>query len=219
MGYHRIASAAGALRVAGIGVLAVALAGCSMDLFGSGSPASDYQAANANATPAQIAQGQANALPAIATECPPIKVTPGAEALFNYGGARSGTMTSLHYQVELEKQTRNCVVSNGLITVKMGVVGRVLLGPSGHETSVTVPLRFTVDRNNTAVFSEKYMIPVSITPPAQSAEFVKVVENVAIPYLGGEDITIWVGFDSGGARAASAPIDSSDSAATTQTQQ
>ena len=29
-----------------------------------------------------------------------------------------------------------------------------------------------------------------------SGEFVKVVENVAIPYTGGENITIWVGFDS-----------------------
>jgi len=214
---HRIAGAARGLRIMGIGVLAISLAGCSMDMFGSGSPAGDTQAANANATPAQIAQGQANALPAIATECPEIKVTPGAEALFNYGGARSGTSATLHYQVELEKQTRNCVVSNGLITVKMGVVGRVLLGPAGTETSFNVPLRFTVDRNNTAVFSEKYIIPVSITPPAQSAEFVKVVENVAIPYLGGEDITIWVGFE--GAGRTSVKTSAADGTASTQTQQ
>jgi hypothetical protein len=58
-------------------------------------------------------------------------------------------------------------------------------------------LRFSVQRNGTPVFSEKYVIPVAITPPAQSAEFVKVVDNVAIPYLGGEDIVIYVGFDSG----------------------
>ena len=46
------------------------------------------------------------------------------------------------------------------------------------------------------MFSEKYEIPVSVLPPAQSTEFVKVVENVAIPYTGGEQIVIWVGFDS-----------------------
>jgi len=99
--------------------------------------------------------------------------------------------------VDFEKETRNCVVSNGLITVKMGVVGRVLLGPAGKETSVDVPLRFSVDRNGTTVFSDKYVVGVQIVPPAQSQEFVKVVDNVAIPYLGGEDITIWVGFDTG----------------------
>jgi hypothetical protein len=192
-----IAAAGAGLRVGFVAVAALALSGCAMDMFGGGDGLSQQVAANANQTPAQIAQGQANALPAIATECPEIKITPGAEALFYYGGGRTGDPAALHYQVEFEKETRNCIVSNGLITVKMGVVGRVLLGPAGKETSVNVPLRFSVERNGTPVFGEKYSIPVSISPPAQSAEFVKVVDNVAIPYLGGEDIVIWVGFDSG----------------------
>ena len=181
------------LRIIGVLVLSLGLSGCGLDMFGNGSDSS--QAANANATPAQIAQGQASAMPAIATECPPIKVRPGAEARFCYGGGRPGSQADLHYQVDFEKETRNCVVSNGLITVKMGIVGRVLLGAAGKESSVNVPLRFTVERNGAAVFSEKYAVPVAITPPAQSAEFVKVVDNVAIPYLGGEDIVIWVGFE------------------------
>ncbi len=36
------------------------------------------------------------------------------------------------------------------------------------------------------MFSEKYEVPVTVNPPTQSGEFVKVVENVAIPYTGGE---------------------------------
>ena len=182
-------------RLAGIGALALALAGCSMGSMFGGSPSDSQQLANSTATPAEIAKGQPNALPAIATECPPIKVLPGGEALYYYGGGKTGNAEDLHYQADIEKQTRNCVVSNGLITVQMGVVGRVLLGPKGTETSVTVPVRFAVQRNGTAVFSEKFSIPVAITPPAQSAEFLKVVDNVAIPYLGGEDIVIYVGFD------------------------
>ena len=93
------------------------------------------------------------------------------------------------------------MVSNGLITVKMGVSGRVLLGPAGKETSVDVPIRFTVNRNNNVTFSEKYDVEVAIPPPAQSATFVKVVDNVAIPYLDGDDIVIYVGFDSGNSRS------------------
>jgi hypothetical protein len=192
-----IAAAGAGLRMGLIAGVALALSGCAMDMFGGGGPGLSQQVANANQTPAQIAQGQANALPAIATECPEIKVTPGAEALFYYGGGRTGDPAALHYQVEFEKETRNCVVSNGLITVKMGVVGRVLLGPAGKESSVNVPLRFSIERNGTPVFGEKYAVPVAITPPAQSSEFVKIVDNVAIPYLNGDDIVIWVGFDSG----------------------
>jgi len=182
-------------RLASTGVLALALAGCSMGSMFGGSPSDSQQLANSSATPAEIARSQPDGLPAIATSCPPIKVLPGSEAMFYYGSGKAGNAQDLHYQAAFENQTRNCVVSNGLITVKMGVVGRVLLGPKGTESTVTVPIRFAVQRNGTAVFSEKYSIPVAITPPAQSAEFIKVVDNVAIPYLGGEDIVIYVGFD------------------------
>jgi len=180
------------------GFAAALLAGCSMGgMFGGGSPAAETNLANASPTPAAMAQAQTNALPAIATECPPIKVRTGSEAMFYYGNGKVGDPRALQYQGVIDKSTRNCVVSNGLITVQMGVEGRVLLGPTGTQTSVTVPVRFAVERDNAAVFSEKYSIPVAITPPAQSGEFVKVVQNVAIPYLGGETITIWVGFDTG----------------------
>lgn len=186
------------LRLAAIGTIGAALSACTMGgMFGSGAPsATTQQLQNANATPDQIAAASP-ALPAIATECPPIKVRPGAEAVYYYGKGQIGNPRDLQYQAVIDKQSRNCVVSNGLITVKMGVVGRLLLGPAGNQTSVELPLRFAVERNDsTALYSELYKIPVTVTPPAQAGDFVKVVENIQIPYVTGDDITIWVGFDS-----------------------
>lgn len=184
-------------RLAALGAAMLAVAGCSMgNMFGSGQSSAGLQ--NASATQAEIAQASVNALPAIATECPPIKVRPGSEALFSYGSGAVGEAQDLRFQAVIAQQSRNCIVSDGKITVQMGVVGRVLLGPKGQVNNVTVPLRFAIERDGVALFSEKYTIPVTITPPAQSEEFVKVVENVDIPYLGGEQITIWVGFDSQG---------------------
>lgn len=179
------------VRLGMIAAFAAALSGCSMgNMFGGGkSTAQQY----ANPDPAQLAA--VTALPAIATECPEIKVRPGAEAMFYYGSGKPGNARDLHYQVMLDNQSRNCVVSNGQITVKMGVTGRVLLGPKGAEQSVTVPVRFAIERDSIPIFNERYELPVAITPPNQSGEFVKVVENVSVPYLGGETIIIWVGFD------------------------
>lgn len=185
------------LRFSTMAGLAMALAGCSMGgMFGGGSSSANLQ--NATATPQAVAQAQTNALPVIATECPPIKVRLGGEAMYYYGGGRVGDASSLQYQGVIDETSRNCVVSNGQITVNMGVAGRVLLGPAGKQNSVNAPIRFAVERDGQAIFSEKYTIPVAITPPAQMSEFVKVVENVTIPYLGGETITIWVGFDTRG---------------------
>jgi len=185
---------AGTLAMA---VVAAALAGCSMgNMFASSGPSpQSTQLQNASPTQAELVQASNNALPAIATECPPIKVRTGGEALFKYTNNARPDPRQLNYQAVIDKQSRNCVVSNGKITVKMGVVGRVLLGPAGSIDGTEVPIRFAIERDGVALFSEAYRIPVSISPPAQSAEFVKVIENVEIPYLGGEQITIWVGFD------------------------
>jgi hypothetical protein len=187
------------VRAGGAAALALALSACSMGgMFGGGQPSPQTQALqNATATPDQIA-AMSPALPAIATECPPIKVRPGAEAVYFYGKGQVGNARDLQYQAVIDKQSRNCTVSNGLITVKMGVVGRLMLGPAGNQQSVELPLRFAVERaDSTPLYSELYQIPVTVTPPAQASDFVKVVDNVQIPYVTGDDITIWVGFDSG----------------------
>ncbi|MEO6396707.1 MAG: hypothetical protein ABIO40_12450 [Devosia sp.] len=186
------------VRLSAATVLALALSACSMGGLLPTAPAGggSQQLANATATPDEMAQ-QANMLPAIATECPPIKVRPGFETLYFYGQGKARNPQDLQYQAVIDKQSRNCVVSNGLITVEMGVAGRLMLGPSGNQTNVELPLNFTVQRDGTSLFSETYEIPVAITPPSQASEFVKVVPNVSIPYIGGEDLVIWVGFDSG----------------------
>ncbi len=185
-----------ARSVAAVLVVSLTLAGCGVgSLVGDGSNTAS-QLADTTATANEISQIQSSALPAIATECPPIKVRDGGEAIFAYANNRIGDARALQFQAVIDGQSRNCVVSNGLITVKMGVVGRLVMGPSSSTNSMTLPLRFAVERDEITVFSQVYEIPMTVTPPSQSEEFVKVVENVAIPYLGGEDIVIWVGFDS-----------------------
>jgi hypothetical protein len=172
---------------------AAALSGCGLGSLMGGS--GDAGLANTTATQSEIAQATPSALPAIARECPPIKVVTGGEVHAVYSSGRQGDPQGLRYQAVIDQESRNCVVSDGLITVRMGVVGRVLAGPQGVSGTVNVPVRFAVVRDELTVFSQKYDLPIAVTPPSQSEEFVKVVENVAIPYLGGENIILWVGFD------------------------
>ncbi len=176
-------------------VVSLVLVGCGVgSLVGDGSN-SAARFADTSATSQEISQVQSSALPAIATVCPQIKVRNGSEAIFSYADNKVGDPRALQFQAVIDGQSRNCIVSNGLITVKMGVVGRLILGPAEADASISLPLRFVVERDEVAVFSQVYNIPMQVTPPSRSEEFVKVVENVAIPYLGGENIIIWVGFD------------------------
>lgn len=189
----KVTAAARTVLIAGTAALALSGCGFSSLMGGSG----DAELANTTATQSDIAQATPSALPAIARECPEIKVLSGGELFAVYQPGRQGDAQGLRYQAIIDEQSRNCVVSDGLITVKMGVVGRVLAGPQGLSGTVNVPVRFAVVRDELTVFSQKYELPVQITPPSQSEQFIKVVENVAIPYLGGEQIVLWVGFDSG----------------------
>ena len=173
--------------------LLVLLAGCSMgSLLGDGSSGS---LAETSASQAEMTQLQSSALPAIATECPQIRVRDGSGAIFAYENNEINPR-QLQFQAVIDSQSRNCIVSNGLITVNMGVQGRLLLGPKSNSNTQDLPLRFAVERDGAAVFSQVYVVPTTVNPPNQSEEFVKIIENVAIPYLGGENIIIWVGFDS-----------------------
>lgn len=181
-----------ATRLLGAGLVSALLTGCSMGSMFGGS--SDASYANVSANQTQVAQAASGAIPAIATECPPIRIRAGAEYYRSYAGNRTSDASALRFQGVLDRASRNCVSSNGLITVDMGAVGRVILGPSGSGGTVTVPLRFAVQRDGMAVFSERYDISVNASPSSTN-EFAYTVEDVAIPYVGGEDITIFVGFD------------------------
>ena len=98
------------LRLGTVAATAALLAGCSMgSMFGSAGPAPASSAQTANPTAQELSAAATAALPAIATECPPIKVRRGGEALFYYGKGKVGDAHALNYQAVLDKQSRNCV--------------------------------------------------------------------------------------------------------------
>jgi hypothetical protein len=177
----------------GIAALLI-LAACS-DVTTFGGTGADQRFAGISASQAEISAAAPSALPAIARECPAIQIQDGGEVFTDYVAGKEGQARSLKYQAVIDQQSRNCTVSDGLITVRMGVVGRVLAGPKGEPGTVVVPLRFAVVRDGLTIFTQKYDLPIVFTPPSRTEEFIKVVENVAVPYIGGEKITFVVGFD------------------------
>jgi hypothetical protein len=85
-------------RLVALTGLTLVLAGCSMGSMFGGGASKSANLQNATATPQAVAQAQTSALPAIATECPAIKVRVGGEAMYYYGGGRTGDAKALQYQ-------------------------------------------------------------------------------------------------------------------------
>src|SRR4030095_12110333 len=102
-------------------------------------------------------------------DCPGVDVRQGASTLaISTPGAETGPMTT-RYQVTIAQTARECAALGGVMTMKVGVQGRVLLGPAGGPGQVDIPLRMAVVQEGPApktIVSKFYRLAVAV-PPGQ----------------------------------------------------
>ena len=104
---------------------------------------------------------------------------------------------------------RECSVVGGQLQLRVGVEGRVLIGPAGSPGTFTVPLRVAVRNDSTqkVISSQLTRITASVQPNQTQAPFTYVTEPFSVPLLPHpeEDYAILVGFDASGKGAEPAP--------------
>jgi hypothetical protein len=210
-GISRCLSASkGALAV----TAALALSGCGGgsyvgSLFGSGSSSSAPASQPvASGQPPAAGAPQSAVLPLFNTGptelvCPVVDVREGAAAHRVYAGAQSNA--NVRYQFSMGDIARQCRVQGNQIVLKIGVEGRVLLGPAGSPGSFSVPVSIAVRDEATRQFvaTRTYRVAANIPQGSANTEFAVVSDEIAIPFKGlaaNEDFIIFVGFD--GASAA-----------------
>ena len=160
-----------------------------------GGSSSQQAPANADAnTPAEV-------------DCPGVEVRAGAATLaINSPGAESGPMNT-RYQVTIGQTARECAALGGVMTMKVGVQGRVLLGPAGGPGRVDIPLRVAVveeGMNPKPVVSKLYRIAVDVPPGQTSVPFVHVEQDLTFPMPRAaalDNYVVYVGFDPSAAPA------------------
>ncbi|HXK54361.1 MAG TPA: hypothetical protein PK405_06715 [Hyphomicrobiales bacterium] len=106
---------------------------------------------------------------------------------------------SIRFQGTLEKVSRECDFQPDYFAVKFGYAGRVLLGPSGGEGKLTLPVRvdFTT-RGDRVVWSKVYKVAVAFAPGQTSVPFVEVSGDLVYQPKAGErleDFRLYIGFD------------------------
>jgi hypothetical protein len=134
-------------------------------------------------------------------DCPSVAVRQGAATLaITEPGAEAGPMTT-RYQVSLGQMARECAALGGVMTMKVGVEGRVLLGPAGGPGQVDIPLRMAVVHEGPApktVLSKFYKLAVAIPPGQTGVPFVHVEQDLSFPMPRGDALDsyiVYVGFD------------------------
>jgi hypothetical protein len=139
--------------------------------------------------------------PPAEVDCPSVAVRQGAATLsITEPGAEAGPMTT-RYQVSIGQMARECAALGGMMIMKVGVEGRVLLGPAGGPGQIDVPIRMAVVQegpNPKTVLSKFYKLAVAIPPGQTSVPFMHVEQDMSFPMPRGGDLDsyiVYVGFD------------------------
>jgi hypothetical protein len=142
-------------------------------------------------------------------DCPLINIRQGASTLTigPTGIANSGAGTSddtgamaVKYQGTFARAARECALVGGQLVMKVGVEGRIIVGPAGGPGQVDVPLRIAVVEETTKgtkpIVTKLIRIPVTVASATENPTFTHVEEGLSFPMPKDIDnYVVYIGFD------------------------
>ena len=134
-------------------------------------------------------------------DCPSVDVRRGAGVLNVAAKSGDATAGDLRYQLSIRQTARECTVQAGTMIVKVGVQGRIILGPYGTPGSVDIPLRYAVVREGPQprpIMTKFKRLSVAVPPGDTNLEFTDIEEGLAFPIPPGIELSaylVYVGFD------------------------
>jgi hypothetical protein len=185
-------------------VVTVALTGCSSNSLTSASTSSggssfrDRMGKLFFGSPEE-AQAAAN-LADPNLDCPLADIRSGASTLqINTGTEKE--QSSLRYQATIARLARECAVSGPTMTIKVGVQGRVILGPAGGPGQMELPLRYALIQEGPepkTILTKLNRFSVTIAEGQTNVPFLQVEEGLTFsvpPRVQLENYVVYVGFD------------------------
>ena len=123
-------------------------------------------------------------------------------------GTQTPTAGDLRYQLSFGQFARECRAADGTFNIKVGVQGRVVLGPQGGPGNVEVPLRYAVVREGPEpkmIVTRFKRIPVTVGPNDTNVPFTDVEDGLTFPVPPAAELeayVVYVGFDEIGEKPA-----------------
>lgn len=147
-------------------------------------------------------------------DCPYIDIRQGASTLTIPPPPPDGSneAMTLKYQGDFVRAARECKVVGNQMVMKVGVQGRIIVGPAGGPGQVDVPLRIAVVNAPTfgsqVIVTRLIHIPVTVGPTDDNTTFTHIEDDLAFPLPTSssiDDYIVYIGFDPIGAAEAERP--------------
>ncbi len=179
------------------------MSGCSSSLS---TPAPSFSAflnnASAAATPAAATTPSATD----DITCPDVSIRAGASTLSVSGGNSDDSAMNLRYQVGIAETARECKLVGNNVTMKVGLEGRVVLGPAGGPGQIDVPIRLAVVHEGPSpktIVTKLNRVAVSVPDGSSNVRFTMIEDQVSFPMPRGgviDEYIVYGGFDPLGMR-------------------
>jgi hypothetical protein len=133
--------------------------------------------------------------------CPTVLIRQGASTYSVGAPGQEASGTSLRYQGTITRTARDCTLVGGEVHARLGIQGRVIVGPAGAPPSVELPLRVAVVAegiNPKTVFTNAYRTTVAIPEGDGNVSYSLVAEDIVYPVpagSGSDAYVFYVGFD------------------------
>jgi hypothetical protein len=129
-------------------------------------------------------------------------------------GGKSGdpSATDLRYQLSFNQMARQCTAVGSTVVMKVGVQGRIILGPAGTSGQVDVPLRYAVVQEGPepkTIVTKFKRVQASVPPDQTNVPFSDVEDNLSFPLPPRQDLdayVVYVGFDEVGDVSQKKPV-------------
>ncbi|MFL5074520.1 MAG: hypothetical protein ACJ8DS_04640 [Microvirga sp.] len=134
--------------------------------------------------------------------CPSVGLIEGSAAIRAYNNNRVGDPSALRHQISLNQFARECDEQpDGSILVKVGVEGRVLLGPAGAAGRFDAPVTFVIKRGDSILATRTQRVSIAVPAGDTQASFVTVQDGLVVPAKAGEyEIDVGLVAGAGGAK-------------------
>lgn len=136
--------------------------------------------------------------------CPIVDIRNGASTMTVHAPGET-VSTNVRYQATIAQTARECAVLGATMTVKVGMQGRLLLGPAGGPGQMDIPVRVALVHEGPdpkTLWTRLTRVPVAIAAGQTNVPFVHVEQDLTIPTPKTEDVdmyVVYVGFDTQGA--------------------
>jgi hypothetical protein len=132
--------------------------------------------------------------------CPDVKIRAGASTYAVAAPGKQAVGSDVRYQATITRTARDCNLSGGQITARVGIQGRLIAGPAGAPAAVEVPLRVAVVQggvNEKTITTTVVRTTVSMGE-GLSVPFSVVAEDVVYPAVSADindSYVFYIGFD------------------------